>query len=1144
MKKKLQTSTLCLASSLGFMTFIAPPPIALAAPAQTLEQRFAAPSDDARPWVYWYFMDGNVTREGIHADLEAMKKAGIGGAIYLEVNVGVPRGSVAFMSEPWQELFAYAVSEAKRLGLELALGTGPGWAGSGGPWVKPELSMQHLVSSETSVAGPTRFDAVLPRPQPRTPTFGEKNQTPELREQWLGFYRDETVLAFPTPEGKARLAGTDQKALYYRAPYSSSPSTPPRIPAPIGAPALPAAQVVDAAKIVVLTEKMGADGRLNWEVPPGNWTIMRFGRTPTGITTRPAPAAGVGFESDKFSRVALDAHLKAYTDVLFGRIGPQLHNEQGGLAMLHFDSWEMGSQNWSPEFKQEFIQRRGYDPTPFLPAMSGYIVGSVEQSERFLCDLRQTASDLVIANHALRLQEYAHQHDLKFSVEPYDLNPIGDLDLGATADLPMGEFWSQGFGYKTEYSVFEAVSVGHTNGKNIIGAESFTANGNDAWLQNPSSMKDQLDWALCAGINKFVIHTYQHQPDLDKFPGMTMGQHGVHWERTQTWWDMVPAFHRYIARSSEMLRQGLPVADVLYLTPEGVPQVFTPPVSALTDGLPDHKGYSFDGISPRTLMERATVKNGQIVFPDGTSYRVLVLPQWKTMTPQLLQKITQLVRDGATVVGNAPLQSPSLSDFPRGDAQVRALSAELWGAAPFQARRVGKGRIVPATTQNQTPLQNARWIWLDEPNPAKSASPGTRFFRKTFELAPGRSLQSAILTLAADNSYRVSVNGSHVGAGDSYQTPGEHDVAAQLKPGNNEITVEAVNGGDAPNPAGLIAALELNLADGSKTVINSDRSWSAASERNGPQTPALELGTAQMAPWNLGAQKAALYPEYDFTARLLKSMGVAPDFAADAPLRFIHRRLPDGDLYFVANASDQPLETTASFRVTGRQPQWWDALTGEVRDLPVFFADKATTRLPLNLAPHQSGFVMFRKPLAPRGTTGNKLNLTNFPRYQPVVTLARPWNVSFDPRWGGPQNIVFPALENWTKRPEPGIKYYSGKAVYSSEFDFSANAAASATRYRLSLGAVKNMASVKLNGRDLGVVWCAPWSLDVPASALKPAGNRLEITVANLWTNRLLGDQKLPKAERLTSTTFAPLKATIPLQPSGLLGPVTLQRAE
>ena len=175
--------------------------------AADLKKNFQDPPLETRPWVYWYFMDGNLSREGITADLEAMREAGIGGAVFLEVDLGLPRGPVKFMSEEWRQMFTHAVHEAERLGIEIVLGTGPGWCGTGGPWVKPEQSMQHLVASETQVIGPAKFDAVLTRPQPRTPFFGEATLTPELKKEWQEFYRDVAVLAFPTPQGNRRIAG-------------------------------------------------------------------------------------------------------------------------------------------------------------------------------------------------------------------------------------------------------------------------------------------------------------------------------------------------------------------------------------------------------------------------------------------------------------------------------------------------------------------------------------------------------------------------------------------------------------------------------------------------------------------------------------------------------------------------------------------------------------------------------------------------------------------------------------------------------------------------------------------------------------------------------------------------------------------------
>lgn len=667
---------------------------AVVAPAQSLETDFAHPPASAKPWVYWYFMDGNLTREGMRADLAAMKKAGIGGAIFLEVDIGIPRGPVNFMSPPWQDLVVQSLHDADRLGIQIALGSGPGWCGTGGPWLKPDQTMQHLVASSTNVIGPGQFDGQLPQPHPRDPYFGTGTLTPALKQEWQQFYRDVAVLAFPTPEGSDRLPDADEKALYYREPFSSKPGVKPFLPAPAEFPALAASNCISHAAMIELTSRLSPDGKLVWDVPPGRWTIMRFGRTLTGQTTRPSPLAGLGFESDKFTASALDAHFDAYIQKVLTQAGPHT-NPVGGLTMLHFDSWEMGAQNWSPEFRAEFQKRRGYDPLDYLPAFAGQIVDSPETTERFLWDVRHTASELVIENHVGHLADLAHQHGLTLSVEPYDLNPAGDLSLGRVADVPQCEFWYRGF--NSTFSVIEAASIGHTCGRPVVAGESFTSAPGEDWTADPAALKPLGDWAFSAGVNRLDFHRFQAQPWNNRRPGMTMANYGVHWDRTQTWWDMVPAYHEYLARCQFLLQRGVTVADVCFLSAEGAPHVFRPPTSAAPGQWPQHGGYNFDGCAPETLLERATVKDGLLVFPGGTTYRLLVLPERSTMTPGLLRQIASLVRQGATVFGPPPIKSPSLADRPQGDAEVKQLAQEMWGDCDGRtvcAHPYGQGQIL------------------------------------------------------------------------------------------------------------------------------------------------------------------------------------------------------------------------------------------------------------------------------------------------------------------------------------------------------------------------------------------------------------------------------------------------------------------
>lgn len=664
---------------------------------EALASGFVRPPAGARPWVYWFVMDGNLSREGITADLEAMRRVGIGGAIFLEVNVGVPRGPVDFMSDEWIGLFGHAAREAERLGIELTLISGPGWTGSGGPWVKPEDAMHFVVTDTISVRGGGKVSVELPRPRPRDPYFGNGNLTPSMLAQKESFYTDLFTLAYPKISGGASIPGIDEKALYVRHPYTSRPNTNPGLDAPAGFGPDTPGTALSPDKCIDVTGYVSPEGVLEWDAPEGDWTIYRFVGTVTGANTRPAPLPGVGFECSKMDTAALNHHLDAFVGRLAEAAGLKPGEHRAGWNMLHIDSWEMGPQNWSDDFREQFRKRRGYDLLPYMGVLSGQVVGSRELSERFLWDFRQTAQELVLENHARHLKRVAHRYGLGLSIEPYDMNPNNDIALGSVADVPMCEFWEKDDLFNSAFSCVEAVSAAHTNGRPIVAAESFTGHDSKSWRKNPSNMKDQADWAFCAGINRIVFHRYAHQPWLDRYPGMTMGMYGMQYERTQTWWELSDSWHDYLARCQYMLRQGVPVADILYLTPEGAPHAFTPPASALdgTPRMPDRKGYNFDGCDPATLIGRASVSDGRIVFPGGMSYGVLVLPNTQTMTPGLLDKIGELLRDGATVVGYAPLQSPGLEGYPQCDERIREQTARIWGERAQESgwRECGRGRL-------------------------------------------------------------------------------------------------------------------------------------------------------------------------------------------------------------------------------------------------------------------------------------------------------------------------------------------------------------------------------------------------------------------------------------------------------------------
>jgi len=1132
--------------------------------AADLKEAFQTPPDAARPGVYWYFMDGNMDRDEMVADLEAMKDVGIGSVLFLEVNIGMPTGPVPFMSEPWQDNLVHAIKTTERLGMEFILGTGPGWSGSGGSWVKPEDSMQHLVGSSTQVRGPAKFEKTLPVAGPHKPNrhSGMSGAHKATRNEW---YQDVAVLAFPTPTGAiARFDNYDIKTLKDVGPYSSRKSSPTSVEMLADYPEPDLAKVINADRVIDLTSQMKPDGTLRWDVPEGDWTIMRFVARSTGQTTRPAPRAGHGFECDKFNADAYRLHWDNFQGKLLKKLGPLTPGK--GLTTIHLDSWEMSSQNWTAAFCEEFTKRRGYDPQPYYPAYMGMVVGSQEKTERFLWDMRKTSQELVLENHAGVIKGIAHEHGLKYSNEPYDMNPAGNIDLGSVADIPACEFWNPKNKIDSQYSCIEAVSIAHTMGRPQVNAEAFTTAGM-TYLNYPGNMKNQTDWAFAMGINGIIFHTFQHQPlGKDIKPGMTMGRYGVQWHRNRTMWHLFPGYHDYLTRCSHLLRQGAAVADILYLTPEGAPHTFIAPESALAGSprMKDKKGYNFDAVTPRILKMRAEVENGKIAFPEGSRYSVLVLPAVETMTPETLTTITKLVKAGATVIGNPPRKSPSLVGFPVCDKEVQQLAAELWGDQPASERRVGKGRILlnpevqSATAQKLSLSDSGNWIWFNKGNPAQDAAAGDVHFRYSWDVGDVRSLKAAAVTATADNTFTLKINGKSVLAGDAWDNIQQAQILPMLRNGTNTIDVVANNGAtNSRNPAGFIAALQLSHKDGTRRVIGSDPAWQASLDGT-TWSAAKQLGSGTMGPWSLkGPQpqkgKPGLYPKYAVTAAVLSEMGITEDFISDGSIRYGHRRTETEDIYFVANTSASKLETHCRFRVQNGVPELWDPMTAEMKPLQAFAHEDKVTSIPMTFDAHQSFFVIF--PREESSKSSAHVGTVNFPVATPVLTLEGSWNVSFDPAWGGPENVVFDKLHDWTQHSERGIKYYSGSATYRKTFDAPAM---SGKRTYLDLGTVHDMARVTLNGKDLGIVWCAPWRVDV-TDVVKAKGNQLEIEVVNRWINRLTGDQqpedqnvrtlnwesgllsgKSYKAGRYTYTTKNPCNRKTNLLPSGLIGPVRI----
>jgi hypothetical protein len=1059
---------------------------ALVAEPHRLAEQFLDPPGESKPYIMWYWMGGNISRAGITADLDAMKRAGIGGVQIFNIGGGnALKGPVQILSPEWRDLMKFAITYAGELGIDVVLyNSMGGWSASGGPWVTPELAMQEIVWAETNIKGGEKVRQKLTQHPAR-----------------LGFYRDVAVLAFPTPEselndsgfvitagksdgvkamtdwnrrswnwigkdangkvwvqlkyekpfaaqsfnilttfekdlspgrlmasdngtewrdvlsydlprrwmsvsrtfpktsarywrvefqgdsawvGEIRLSGgariTDWTAKMMADPYNQdNPPFSDEIVSPD--------DVIAKSEILDLTDQMDADGILQWDAPAGDWTVLRFGHVPTGSEVGPADPEATGLDVDKFNSAALDLHWER-------SMQPWLDDPETAqyISATHSDSYERFYQTWTSKMAEEFRGLRGYALRNYLPVLTGRVVGSVRESERFLWDYRATVVDLINENYFSRLQKLSAKNGIQFSLEPYHMSQFNSVTAGGICDIPMCEVWDSA-NPAGPYWMKMGSSPAHVYGKPIVQCESLTADGSNGgnWSNDFRGMKPDVDAILAGGVNRLCFHVSVQQPWTNNIaPGQTLAVFGTHFERSNTWWEQMPAFTRYIARAQLVLQQGMFAGDILYSTGENSPctsleprGLFAPP-----------RGYDYDVCDPDALFTRVSVQDGKFVLPDGITYSLLVLPDDRMMTPRMLRRLGEFLADGAVIVAPKPVASPSLTGQPFADDEVKILADKIWGTY------------------------------------------GDRIF------------------------------------------------------------------------------------------------------------------------WDVSV------------ADVLTRMKIAPDFSTEpvAPFRHIHKTIDGDDFYYLVSGSDQPVVVKAAFRTDKGTPQLWNPLTGEIRGLSGVVQNNGITTVPLEFVAHEAFFVVFTdEPVSAQGKS--------FPACETVAELSGAWSVEFDEKWGGPaEPVLFDTLEDWTPRPEAGLKDYSGPATYRKTFDLP-SVTKSGTRLFLDLGKLKNVAEVRINGTDAGTVWCAPWQVEI-TQLVRSKNNKLEIDIVNLWVNRLLGDEQLPEdakystgvwhliqqwpewltnpdvkrtSGRFTFPTFNHWnedKKNSPLLSSGLFGPVTLKELE
>lgn len=1055
----------------------------------SLKAGFMNPPDSTKPGVYWYFISGHISKEGITKDLEAMKKVGIGevfiGDIFYEPptnnSLGLianpPMGNTPSLSEAWWDCMRHAIKEGSRIGIDISFFNSPGWSQSGGPWVKEEEAMRYLTYSDTMVSGGGNLEIALTKPksffqevavlaypvaevskqkpnviplnvkassiqnlldQDKTTvcTFDNKeNETivlevsfqepilarsvtlsptkmqfvSDIEVQVLedGDYRSLKKVRFdhglslpgrgPVPDGDMiisldNITSDKFKIMLHKVPADfeladitiseafkiehatekwlnkmANRGTPPWDVFRWETPKYTAQEgVLKSDEVIDLTEGLKGD-ILKWNnVPPGKWKIMRIGMTTTGQTNRPATPSARGLEVDKLSRKALRSHFEAYMGKFITSMTP---DERKSLKRVIADSYETGPQNWTDDMQESFEQVYGYSPIPWLATLTGTVVNSAEESDRFLWDLRRLIADKVADEYVGGLREICEEYGISMWLENYGHFgfPSEFLKYGGRANEIGGEFWVHRQGIESRL----AASASHIYGKNRVYAESYTSR-EIPYTVTPARLKKSGDWSYTEGINQGILHVYIHQPYTDKYPGVN-AWFGTEFNRNNTWFLQSKEWITYLRRNYFLLQQGKHMADVCFFIGED-----TPVMSGWVDAELS-KGYDFDFINAEVLLEQAEVKDGRLVLQSGANYGALVLPPWNTMRPELLLKLKQLVEQGATIIGAPPEKSPSLEGYPLADVQLQETVKELWGK-----KEVGSKEVI---------------------------------HRK-------------------------------IGKGNVYY--------------------------------------------------------------NG----------------NINA--------------ILKKQGVFEDvmLPETANIKWVHRKLKDLDVYYLTNQGDMPVSFEASFRVQDKSPELWSVLDGSSRKLPEYSNENNRTTVPLHLNVSESYFVVFKNK--GEETKENTSMAFNFTPKEKVKDMDVLWDIHFKNEWVGTDfNLQKQALFDWTTATNENVKYFSGTASYKTSINLKAEDIKQSLF--LNFEHVAGIAEVKLNGVALATIWTTPYSVSI-SEAAKAGENMLEIDLTNNWTNQLLWQYKQDEEARKTWEFINVLgkRPDAELMPSGVFGKVWL----
>lgn len=1099
-----------------------------------LKSGFENPPSSARPRVWWHWMNGNITKDGIKLDLDWMHRVGLAGYQNFDAALQTPqvvKQRLVYMTPEWKDAFQYAIGLGDEFGMEMAIAGSPGWSESGGPWVPGSEGMKKYVWSETYVEGGKPFSGVLAHPPTNTGAFQNESIHDELGAssgpKVPQFYADAAVVAYMRPASDKRVEGLHAK-------ITSSGGS------------LDAALLSDGdlekTTGVPIPEKVGDASWIQYEFPePQAIRAISFVTKDPGWVQ--AMVAGIN---------APDKALEASDD---GQNWREVAKLAGSTAPEHTISFPAVTAKY---FRVTFKKT----PPPPIPAWASGIDPSSLGIKIPPKPTTYDVAELVLhpgarVNHweekaafvpVIDLYEFATPHvDASDAVPKTD---VIDLTSKMSADgkldwtPPPGDWVVLRFGYS------------------LLGITNHPATAEATGLE-----VDKMDRRYVKNYFEKYLDSYKETVGADE-----MGKKGIRYVINDSWEAGSQNWTDHMVDQFKKLRGYDPVPWMPVLTGQVVESAeasdrflwdFRKTIADLIAN--EHYGQLEETLHEHGMGHYGeSHESGRAFVADGMEVKkfneVPMSAMW-TQTPGVNEIQYGYNADDRESASVAHIYGQNIAA-----AESLTAAAAPWAWSPATLKPTADQELLNGI--NRFVIHESAHQPLVGPKtaPGMTLGPFGQWFNRNETWA---EQAGAWVNYLARSSYMLQQG--HFGADLVYFYGEDSNLTAIFE--HKSPDVPAGYGFDYINADALIH--ELRVKDG-LIVTRSGMNYKLLGLDPYSRHMSLPVLKAIHQLVQDGATVAGPKPtddpsESDDRAQfkqlsdelfgdgsgvhtvgkgkmyagqnlgdVFKAMSVAPDFdysktSGDTNLQFVHRKLSDGDLYFVDNRSDHSQTVDASFRVTGKAPELWYAETASSKPVSFKIADGRTT-VPLQLEPWGTVFVVFRKPTTETTHTLPEVSELN------VGSVDGTWTVSFQPDRGAPASITMDKLQAWNDSSDPGVKYFSGVGTYAKTVQAPSDWFKQGSNLYLDLGDVKNLAEVMVNGKNLGVVWHTPYRVDV-TGILKPGANQVEIKVVNAWVNRLIGDQQ-PGATKYTFADVKPYRANSPLLPSGLLGPVTVVRAD